>query len=255
MQTQLNLPIFTILAMGCLAFGSTLADDGTQFFETQIRPIFVEHCYECHSAVAKKTQGGLLLDSREYMRAGGDSGPAVVPGKPEQSLILDALRYQSFEMPPSGKLDETVIAKFEEWIKGGAVDPRESVAPASTPLQVDWDEATQHWAFQPIKHAVATEISSAGSNCKIDNFISAKLKTAGLEPNAPADRSTWLRRVTFDLIGLPPTPDELHAFTTDDRSDSYERVVDRLLSSPRYGERYGRHWLDFGWLRRFERSG
>ncbi len=244
MQTQLILPIFTILAMGCLAFGSTLADDGTQFFETQIRPILVEHCYECHSIEAKKTQGGLLLDSREYMRAGGDSGPAVVPGKPEQSLILDALRYQSFEMPPSGKLDETVIAKFEQWIKGGAVDPRESIAPASTPLQVDWDEATQHWAFQPIKDAVATEISSAGSNCTIDNFISAKLKTAGLEPNAPADRSTWLRRVTFDLIGLPPTPDELHAFTTDDRPDSYERVVDRLLSSPRYGERYGRHWLD-----------
>ncbi len=220
------------------------ADDGTKFFETEIRPVLVERCYPCHSAAKNKQQGGLLLDSRDGIRAGGESGPAVVPGEIDQSLILDAMNYKSFEMPPAGKLDEAVIAKFEQWIKTGATDPRVSTSTTTGPLQVNWEEATQHWAFQPIAHSVAPKSAGNWSRCDVDEYVIAKLKSAGLEPNATAARSTWLRRVTYDLIGLPPTPEELQLFLDDDRPDDYERVVDRLLASPRYGERYGRHWLD-----------
>jgi hypothetical protein len=226
------------------ANSSSATDEGTQFFETEIRPLLIEHCYECHSTKANKTQGGLLVDSRESLRAGGDSGPAVVPGDVEKSLLLDALRYQFVEMPPAGKLDDSVIAKFKQWILAGAADPREAPAPPTGANKINWDEASEHWAFQPIVPKSVTGYDDRGLEGSIDAFVSAKLKQADLEPNPPASRSTWLRRVTFDLIGLPPTPEEMHSFLQDDRPDSYERVVDRLLASPRYGERYGRHWLD-----------
>jgi hypothetical protein len=226
----------------------SLGDDGLQYFETHIRPVLVEHCYECHSADANKSQGELLLDSRQAMRAGGASGPAVVPGDASNSLILDALRHESFEMPPSGKLDDAVIAKFEQWILNGAEDPRESAEPVAGRVtglaKVNWDTARDHWSFRPMQQAAAPELHSDRPRGAIDAFIWSKLQEVELEPTAEATRTAWLRRVNLDLIGLPPSPQELQSFLADSGPDAFERVVDRLLASPRYGERYGRHWLD-----------
>ena len=222
--------------------------DDLQFFETHIRPVLIEHCYECHSAESKKSQGELLLDSRDAIRAGGSSGPAVIPGDVEKSLILDALRYKSVEMPPSGKLDDAVIEKFEQWIRSGAVDPRE--AKQSTGLaKVNWDEARNYWSFRSPQQVNAPELSDEPqvrerTRSAIDAFVFSKLKQAELVPNAETRKPVWLRRVTFDLTGLPPTPEELESFIQDNGPDAFERVVDRLLASPKYGERYGRHWLD-----------
>ena len=226
-----------------LKSSSTNADD-LQYFETYIRPVLVEHCYECHSAGSKKSQGELLLDSRENIRAGGASGPAVVPGDLEQSLILDAIRYESFEMPPSGKLSGEIVERFEEWIRRGAADPRESTALPAGLAKVDWESARDYWSFKPMEQVTAPEIVSDRPRGPMDAFVWSKLENAKLEPNPEVSRETWLRRVTFDLIGLPPTPSELEAFVKDDRADAFDRVVDRLLASPRYGERYGRHWMD-----------
>ncbi len=219
------------------------ADDDLQFFETHIRPVLVEHCYECHSAESKKSQGELLLDSRDGIRAGGSSGPAVVPGDLEKSLILDALRYQSLEMPPSGKLDDAIIEKFEKWIRGGAVDPRDAKQPTGL-AKVNWDEARDYWSFRPMQSAPTPELHDDRVRSPTDAFVFSRLRQAELMPNQEASKAVWLRRVTFDLIGLPPTPEELDSFVNDDGPDAYDRVVDRLLASPKYGERYGRHWLD-----------
>jgi hypothetical protein len=214
------------------------------FFETKIRPVLVEHCYECHSSKADLLQGGLLLDTREGLRAGGDSGPAITPEAPAESLLLEALRYESFEMPPDGKLPDSIVADFEQWIEMGAPDPRAGSAAAPRPV-VDVEAGREFWCFQPIRsHKPPAVENDAWPNGLIDRFLLAKLESQGLLPAADADRATWLRRVTFDLIGLPPTPDEIDAFANDVSSNAFERVVDRLLASPHFGERWGRHWLD-----------
>lgn len=214
------------------------------FFEQKIRPVLVEHCYKCHSAAAKKVRGGLLLDSRDGIRRGGDSGkPAVVPGDPEGSLLLKALRYEDVQMPPAGRLPERVIADFVAWIKQGAADPREGAAVAGR--RIDVEVGKRFWAFKPPhRHAVPVPRNNDWARRTIDYFLLARLEQAGLKPNPPADRRTWLRRVTFDLIGLPPTPEEVEAFIDDQKPDAHERVVERLLASPRYGERWARVWLD-----------
>jgi hypothetical protein len=214
------------------------------FFETRIRPVLVEHCYECHAADADVLQGGLLLDSREGLLAGGDSGPAAVPGKPAESLLLEALRYESFEMPPDGKLPDELIADFERWIERGAPDPRVG---GVTPLRpgIDIEEGRKFWCFQPIQsHEPPSVANAAWLHCDVDRFLLARLEERKLQPAADAERATWLRRVTFDLIGLPPTPEEIDAFVNDASPQAHERVVDRLLASPHFGERWGRHWLD-----------
>lgn len=232
--------VLSLLACGIHARG----DDSLQFFEAHIRPVLVEHCYECHSAESKKSQGELLLDSRDAMRSGGASGPAVVPGNAEKSLILEALRHESFEMPPSGKLSDDVIDKFELWIRQGAIDPREAKPPIGL-AKVNWDTARDYWSFRPPQDVVAPVlIDDDRTRGPIDAFVLSKLKHAELEPNREASKAVWLRRVTFDLIGLPPTPEEWESFVEDVDPDAFERVVDRLLASPKYGERYGRHWLD-----------
>jgi hypothetical protein len=215
------------------------------FFEKKVRPVLVEHCYKCHSAQSAKVRGGLLLDTRDGLRRGGESGPAVVPGDPAASLLLRAIRYQDHKMPPDGKLPDRVIADFETWVKRGAADPREggSTPPAAKPIDVE--AAKRSWAFQPPRPRPAPAVRHpAWPRTKIDHFLLARLEQAGLEPSPPADRRTWIRRVTFDLIGLPPTREEVEAFVGDTAPGAYERVVERLLASPHYGERWARMWLD-----------
>lgn len=218
-----------------------------EFFEQKIRPVLVEQCYECHSADAAKAgklKGNLLLDSREGTQRGGDSGPAVVPGKIDESLIVSAIKHESFIMPPTAKLSAAVAADFEHWINRGAPDPRDGKAAAVA--RIDFEKARrEHWSFQPMQlPAPPTVRNTKWGRNEIDAFVLAKLEEKKLEPSAEADRHTWLRRVTFDLVGLPPSPDEIAAFVDDRSPDAYDRVVDRLLASSHYGERWGRHWLD-----------
>jgi cytochrome c553 len=216
-----------------------------QFFESKIRPVLVTHCYECHAADSKTRQGGLLVDSRDGLLNGGDSGPAVVPHDLESSLLLSALRYDSFEMPPKGKLPAAVIADFEKWIQSGAVDPRTEPVKVAKPRSIDIEAGRQHWAYRPIQKPPLPSVArSDWPLSDIDRFILAKLEANGLQPVADADRATLLRRLSFTLTGLPPTPEQLDAFVRNEAPDAYEQVVDQLLGSPRFGERWGRHWLD-----------
>jgi len=207
---------------------------GVEFFEQRIRPVLVEKCYSCHSAGAKKLKGGLHLDTREGSLKGGDQGPSVVPGDPDRSLLVKAVRFTDpdLQMPPKKKLSDAQIADFEAWVKRGAPDPRGG---AVRRQGVDPAKAGAHWAFQPLADSTLPTI---------DAYIRAALDAKGLPPSPPAGRRTLLRRVAYDLTGLPPTADELDAFDADPAPDAYARAVDRLLASPAYGERWGRHWLD-----------
>jgi hypothetical protein len=227
------------------AEGAQQPAEQVEFFEKKIRPVLIEHCYKCHAASAKKVRGGLLLDSRDGLRKGGDSGPVVVPGNPAASRLLKALRYDELQMPPAGKLPDQVIADFEAWIKHGAIDPRATAAPASQARKIDFEAAKQFWAFRsPRRHQPPSVHQHEWAKRTIDQFILAGLEQAGLAPSPRADRRTWLRRVSFDLIGVPPTPEEVDAFVADRSPDAVEKVVERLLASPHYGERWARVWLD-----------
>ncbi|MDA1049750.1 MAG: PSD1 and planctomycete cytochrome C domain-containing protein [Planctomycetota bacterium] len=227
-----------------LTLASAHADD-KDFFEKKIRPVLVERCFKCHSERAESVKGGLLLDSREASRRGGDSGAAVVPGDIQASLLLSALRYESFEMPPDGQLPDSVIADFETWIKAGAHDPRDAPTSETARAKIDWDEARRFWAFQPpTLQPLPNDVAVDSFHSPIDAFVAARLQAATLAPNPEASRRVLLRRVTFDLIGLPPTPEEVDSFVNDEAPDAYERLVDRLLASPQYGERWSRMWLD-----------
>jgi hypothetical protein len=227
-----------------------LSREEIEFFEKKIRPVLADNCYGCHSAQAKKLMGGLLLDSREAMLKGGASGqPALIPGDPENSLLIKAIRYTGSkpQMPPAGRLPDQVIKDFEQWVKMGAPDPRKSqTAAASTDWQpYDFNEAKKFWSFQPIKDSPPPQVKNvAWVKTPIDNFILARLEEKGLKPLGEADRRTLIRRATFDLTGLPPTPEEVEAFLSDNSPNAFEKVVDRLLASPAYGEKWGRHWLD-----------
>jgi len=215
-----------------------------EFFESKIRPVLVEHCYACHSAEAKIVRGGLQLDSHDAGRNGGDSGPAIMPGKPEESLLVQALKHEALEMPPGKKLSDQIIADFEVWIRDGAIDPREEVRPSKL-KPVDWESAKQHWAFQSISNPSPPQLAnSSWIQSPIDAFVLNRLQENGMQPAHAADKRTLIRRATYDLTGLPPTVEEVVAFLADDGVDSFARVVDRLLETPRYGERWGRHWLD-----------
>lgn len=236
-----------LLLLSALAHGSVAAADDAAFFESKIRPVLVEHCYECHSAESGKSKGGLMLDTRNSIRLGGDTGPAVVPGDPAKSLLLTAMQHidPDLEMPPKKpKLPDTVIADFTTWIKSGAADPREVAAKTAERPPVDVESGRKFWSYQKPK-------PSKDTNATIDSFIEAKLTENGLTSSPDAQPVALLRRLYFDLIGLPPTPKQLAAFLdpsdqTDptDLNKRYEAMVDALLSSPRFGERWGRHWLD-----------
>ncbi len=237
--------LLILSAIACSASSAAAQSPEIDFFETKIRPVLVEHCYSCHSATAKKVRGSLLLDSRDGLRKGGESGAVLVLGQPDKSPILDALRHDGIKMPPNKKLPAEVAADFERWIKAGAVDPRTTPATkAAVPSPID-PEARKHWAFQPIKNPALPAVkNSQWVQTPLDAFILAKLEAKGLTPSPTADPRTLLRRIYFDLVGLPPSPEEVAAFSRDPSPTAFAAVVDRLLASPQYGERWGRHWLD-----------
>ncbi len=237
----------TATAAWLLLFGSALAagSDATptseeiQFFEAKVRPLLVAHCHECHGP--KKQSQGLRLDTAAGLRAGGDTGLVVVPGKPDESRLVKAVRHEDLKMPPKSKLKPEEIAVLIEWVKRGAPFP-EAAAVQAVP------DPKSHWAFQPLHAAPVPAVSdSARPRTDVDRFILAALEGRGLKPVEPADPLALLRRVTFDLTGLPPTPEEIEAFrraAVAKPQAAYEELIDRLLASPHYGERWGRHWLD-----------
>lgn len=225
-------------------------DADMRFFEQRIRPVLAQQCYECHSAGGSDVKGGLYLDTRKALRRGGESGPSIVPGEPENSLLYQALAYHGdVKMPPDNKLEDRIIDDFAEWIRRGAVDPRAGDRPVPEPIGGDVG-AEALWALSPMSAPPPPTDLPAPADAEpwpssdIDRFILARLVNADLPPAPRAGRRTLIRRAYFDLIGLPPTPDEVQAFLDDDSPDAFKKVVDRLLASPRFGERWGRHWLD-----------
>lgn len=229
----------------CLGQEPNNSPEGIAFFEKNIRPVLVAECYECHSTEkGKKVRGGLALDSREGLRKGGESGPVLVPNKPAQSLLIKALRHSDpkLAMPPKKKLADDVIRTFEEWIRLGAPDPRTAGA---VKKDADPTQGRNHWAYQPPRAPpIPTVKNTTWPRTDIDRFIVAALEHKGLTPVADAARRTLLRRLTFDLTGLPPTPAEMDAFLADTSPKATEKVVDRLLASAAFGEKWARHWLD-----------
>ena len=214
-----------LLALLVSASGARLraAEDGIAFFEKKVRPVLAAHCYRCHSARAKKQKGGLALDSRAGLLRGGESGPALVPGKPAASLLLDAVRYtrEDLRMPPDGKLPANVVNDLAHWISLGAPDPRDAATPAPGPHPIDLEKGRRFWAYQPPRPTAAPNVKDvAWPRAPIDRYILARLEAHGLTPGADADRATLLRRVSFDLAGLPPTPEEIDAFVRDPAADA-----------------------------------
>lgn len=221
--------------------------EGIRFFETKIRPVLVETCYECHSANSNILKAGLHVDSKQGLLDGGDSGAAIVPGKPDESLLLETLRYDplGYQMPPSGKLPDAVIADFEKWIQMGAPDPRTETVPNTAKKSFDIDSRRSFWSFQLPKASPVPDVQrDQWPRQKIDYFILAAQEEVGLEPAEEADRRTLIRRAYFDVIGLPPTFEETEQFANDPDPTAYEKLVDRLLASQHYGERWARNWLD-----------
>ena len=215
---------------------------GIDFFEKRVRPVLVQHCYACHGEGAKQVKGELRLDTRAGVLKGGSTGPAVVPGDPGKSLLIAAVRYEdeALQMPPKAKLPAAEIADLEAWVKMGAPDPRTKPAAVAQVTAVG-----DHWCFRPVADPPVPDVSNpAWPLNAVDRFVLRRMEAKGLTPVEPCDDRTLIRRVTYDLTGLPPTPDEIDAFLADDSPGAFVRVVDRLLASPAYGERWGRHWLD-----------
>lgn len=232
-----------VLFLVCATVGSSADFD---FFERKVRPLFVEHCYECHSTASGKSKGGLLLDSRQGWQTGGDSGPVIVPRDPDASLLLQAIRYANpdLEMPPDGRLSKEQVKIMEEWILAGAHDPREGVSQATTP-SVDMDQGKQFWAFQPPTSPPIPAVQNRHwPKNAIDFFILSKLEESGIQPVPPAEDAHLIRRLYFDLIGLPPTPEQLQEAQNLPAEIRMTVLVDRLLASKHFGETWGRHWLD-----------
>ena len=225
-----------------LASAGLHAADGSEFFEMRIRPVLAKNCYSCHTSAQ---MGGLQLDTREHVLKGGKSGAAVVPGDADKSLLIQAVRQsERLKMPPNGKLKDSEIADLSEWVRGGAVWGA-SAAPLKTPEYVITAEQRAFWSFQPVRDPALPAVKDKKwSQSPIDQFVLAKLESSGLRPAHAADKRTLIRRVTFDLTGLPPTPEEVESFLGDRSPNAFAKVVDRLLASPHYGERWGRYWLD-----------
>ncbi|HEV3444485.1 MAG TPA: PSD1 and planctomycete cytochrome C domain-containing protein, partial [Gemmataceae bacterium] len=244
--------VFLLTLLGILRFAvpshAGSPSSAADFFEKEVRPLLAERCFKCHGG--EKTKAGLKLTSRAAILAGGDSGPAAVPGKPEQSLILLAVRQQNdLKMPPDGKLSHPQIDKLARWIEMGLPWPEIKAEGASTVRQGETYEFTQEqrrfWCFQPVRSLPPSALhDSAWPRAAIDRFVLARLEARGLRPAQQSDKRTLIRRATFDLTGLPPTPQEVEAFLADHSPEAFARVVDRLLASAHYGERWGRHWLD-----------
>ncbi|MCS7465420.1 PSD1 and planctomycete cytochrome C domain-containing protein [Stieleria sp. ICT_E10.1] len=260
MKSLVRLIAYTILiVIGFVSHSRLLADDGADakaiaYFETHIRPLLASRCYSCHSARSGNEEGGLVLDTRDGWMRGGDQGVAIVPGDADASLLIRAVRYSDpdMQMPPDKALPAASIAHLERWVEIGAPDPREpkseteaNVFAASDPIA-----GRRHWAYQPLKQVPTEQIASASerpaawSRGAIDRFIIAKLNAANLTPAPDADPEKLARRLFIQLVGLPPTPDQLADFLSDGQPAAVERLVDRLLASPQFGQRWGRHWLD-----------
>jgi hypothetical protein len=229
-------------------FVTTLSPEHTEFFERKIRPVLVEHCYECHSSGAKKIKGGLVLDSRAGVQKGGDTGPVITPGDPDASLLIQAIRHTDADLAmPKKKLPTSIIADLEAWVKMGAPDPRvdDTVASTQAKSAIDWNKARDWWSFRPLKSPPFPTVKQKRWPANdVDRFILAQLESKNLKPVNDAEKRALIRRATFDLIGLPPAPADIEAFLADKSDRAFAKVVDRLLASPHYGERWGRYWLD-----------
>ena len=241
-----------ILITICLSLTSAPGEQGRFDFEKKIRPVLAQRCYRCHSAEAAlegKLKGELQLDTREGLQQGGASGAVLVPGRPDQSRLIEALKYENenLQMPPMGKLPEEIVADFVRWVALGATIPKDS--PAVTTNSTDLESKLRHWAYRPLR-VVSPPLPEANSSedawqhSPIDRFILAKQREKRLHPAREADRQTLLRRAYFDLLGLPPAPEEVDAFVRNPSQNTFPDLVDSLLASPHYGERWGRHWLD-----------
>jgi hypothetical protein len=225
--------------------GDTKTAAGIEFFEQKVRPLLVQRCFECHSGEDPK--GSLRLDSKAGLLTGGDTGPAVVPGKPNESLLVDAVNYgQTYQMPPKSRLAADEVAVLTRWVELGVPWPEEAVKAGVDRKNFDLPaRRAAHWAWQPIGSPEPPPVSDAAWPLSpIDRFILARLEHAGLRPAPPAERPVLVRRLYFDLVGLPPSVDELNEAISDGSPQWLEHLVDRLLASPRFGERWGRHWLD-----------
>jgi hypothetical protein len=238
----------TITALLLAPLALLAAGDDELFFESKVRPVLIKRCYDCHST-EKKIKGGLALDTQAGWQHGGDNGPAIIPGDLTKSLVIKAVRYldKDFAMPPKSRLPADEVAILEEWVKRGAPDPRtgDATKAAKPKRTINIEEGRQFWAFQPVTHPPVPAIKdTAWAKDPLDRFLLAKIEAKGLKPAGDADRHTWLRRVSLDLTGLPATAEEVVAFAHDKSDDAYAKVVDRLLASPTYGERWARHWLD-----------
>lgn len=241
--------ITALLTTSCslAAFAGPTDRQQLEFFESKVRPLLAEHCFECHSASAKRLEAGLRLDSLSGMMRGGDSGQVIEPGDPNESLLMSAVRYEDFEMPPKGKLPKSKVDTLAKWISMGAPWPNEpEPETGKQSAEFNWRERKgEHWCWQPIQPTSPPAVIDADwPKNPIDHFILAKLEAADLTPAAEADRRTLVRRLYFDMIGLPPTPQQVADFVDDDSNRGYENLVDDLLKSPHFGEKWTRHWLD-----------
>ncbi|MDP7276633.1 MAG: PSD1 and planctomycete cytochrome C domain-containing protein [Planctomycetaceae bacterium] len=240
----------TLAAIGFLVSSAVVpvnatADDNRDFFEVRIRPLLIKHCLKCHGP--KKQESGLRLDSREGWAKGGDRGTSIVPGKSRDSLLIKAINHSASapKMPPAGKLSTAQIADLTTWIQRGAYDPRKLATKDTSARRMSLDQAKLFWSYQPIASPAVPKVKNiAWVHTPVDAFIRARLQERGLSPVTEADKRTLIRRATFDLTGLPPTPDDIRAYLEDDTPHAWETLVERLLNSPAYGERWGRHWLD-----------
>ncbi|MBY0514163.1 MAG: DUF1549 domain-containing protein, partial [Gemmataceae bacterium] len=234
-----------LVALFVIAAGAPAAPPDDAAFEKAVRPLLVEKCVACHGP--EKQKGGLRVDSRVALLKGGDNGPAVVPGKPAESRLIRAVRHDGeLKMPPKGRLPDAEVAALTAWVAAGAPWPDAAPTTAAKAGEREFTaEEKAFWAFQPVRRPDVPRVKAAAwVRTPIDAFILAKHESAGLTPAPEADRRTLLRRLTFDLTGLPPTPAEVDAFLGDNSPDAYEKQVDRLLASPAYGEKWGRRWLD-----------
>jgi hypothetical protein len=244
MQTSQRSVDLSVLVLTLCLCGVAISEDRASLdhFESRVRPILIERCQSCHGA--DKQEGGLRLDSRDGWEKGGDRGSALVPGEPEKSLLVHAIRYTDpdFQMPPKNKLRADEIAAIERWVSSGAPDPRSAASSSTNHVKAD---PKSFWSFQPVRSPPIPAVRRHDwvSN-PIDAFILAELEQKGLTSSPRADARTLVRRACYDLIGLPPTPAQIDAFAADDSPEAWIRLIDQLLDSKQYGERWGRHWLD-----------
>ncbi|MCH2210345.1 MAG: DUF1549 domain-containing protein [Fuerstiella sp.] len=244
-EAALSAVVVLQFSCSCTAEDPVVSDtETTQGFRKNVLPILKENCFECHSHDTKQARGGLVLDSRSGWVKGGESGPAIVPGRPDESLLIQAVRYEHLEMPPTGKLPDRLIHQLERWVADGAPDPRTATLVMSD-KGIDIEAGRRHWAFRPVRETALPEVlSEFWPYSDVDRYLLAKLEESRLSPVQDADRYTWLRRVSFDLTGLPPTIEQIREFEVDSSLPAREAIVDRLLDSRAFGERWARHWLD-----------